>query len=44
MPSTTSMGDMLVPGKREEKRMPCRFDSSCETYAHRISAVGPFIL
>jgi len=44
MPSITPMVDMLVPGKREEKWMPCQFDASCETYAHRVSVVGPFIL
>jgi hypothetical protein len=44
MQSTTPMVDMLVPGKREEKWMPCQFDAFCETYALRVSAVGPFIL
>jgi hypothetical protein len=44
MQSTTRMVDMPVPGKREEKWMPCQFDASCETYAHRVSVVGPFIL
>jgi len=44
MQSTTRMVDMLVPGRREEKWMPCQFDASCETYAHRVSVVGPFIL
>ena len=44
MQSTTPMVDMHVPGRREEKWMPCQFDSSCETCARRVSAVGPFIL
>jgi hypothetical protein len=38
------MVDMLVPGKREKKWMPCRFNASCETCARGVSAVGPFIL